>query len=324
VSNLVRDRLLARFAPGGQIEAIEPDASTRSFFRLRRTDGATRVVVVDEAGGTPALARMEAARDALAEAGVRVPRIERRDEPLRALLMEDLGGNLLADALSGLDQEAQRALYREAGAMAGRITARATPLVGEEHLLARPQLDRERLRMELGFFLVHDIAGRRGIHDRSLLGALGDFLDWIADEVASGEPCLAHRDFHARNLLLQEDGHLAVVDFQDALLAPALYDLASLVRDPYVEPGGALEEAAREGFAAEAGDFDSRRLAWTALQRDLKALGTYAYQVRIRGRALFEPAIPRAESLVGRALRELPREVSHEATPLFRQIGLLH
>ncbi|GIR63737.1 MAG: hypothetical protein CM15mP68_4030 [Pseudomonadota bacterium] len=41
-----------------------------------------------------------------------------------------------------------------------------------------------------------------------------------------------HRDYHCRNLLFNQN-QLGVVDFQDALIGPGLYDIASLLRDCY-------------------------------------------------------------------------------------------
>ena len=43
-----------------------------------------------------------------------------------------------------------------------------------------------------------------------------------------------HRDFHSCNLLVREDGGLAVIDFQDAVRGPLSYDLASLLWDRYI------------------------------------------------------------------------------------------
>ncbi len=42
---------------------------------------------------------------------------------------------------------------------------------------------------------------------------------------------LVHRDYHSRNLMLQPDGTLGVIDFQDAVRGPLTYDLVSLLRD---------------------------------------------------------------------------------------------
>ena len=45
---------------------------------------------------------------------------------------------------------------------------------------------------------------------------------------------LCHRDYHSRNLMLSQ-GQLYLIDFQDARMGPDTYDLASLLRDSYVD-----------------------------------------------------------------------------------------
>ena len=55
--------------------------------------------------------------------------------------------------------------------------------------------------------------------------------------------CLNHRDYHSWNLMIHDEA-VCVIDFQDALLAPPQYDLASLLNDritdaviqPHMEP----------------------------------------------------------------------------------------
>jgi aminoglycoside/choline kinase family phosphotransferase len=94
-------------------------------------------------------------------------------------------------------------------------------------------------------------------------------------------------------------------------MGPVTYDLASLVYDPYVElaegevavclaafaEGAADPAAAREALDAE--------LPRMALQRLLKAVGTYAYQTRVRGSSVYRPyiapALARARAVAGRA-----------------------
>lgn len=95
-----------------------------------------------------------------------------------------------------------------------------------------------------------------------------------------------HRDYHSRNLLWGADHVTRVVDFQDALRGPLLYDLASLLRDCYVRFDEAAVARWRERYrmlAADAGlpvDTDPSRFArvldLTGVQRQLKALGIFA------------------------------------------------
>ena len=56
----------------------------------------------------------------------------------------------------------------------------------------------------------------------------------IVDELAAEPRVLCHRDYHSRNLMLRDE-RLCIIDFQDARLGPDTYDLASLLRDSYVD-----------------------------------------------------------------------------------------
>jgi aminoglycoside/choline kinase family phosphotransferase len=94
-----------------------------------------------------------------------------------------------------------------------------------------------------------------------------------------------HRDYHSRNLMLTPDNSPGIIDFQDAVHGPITYDLASLLRDSYIEWPESLVEAwlqkhhhalqqnqpdipAWEHFKT---DFD-----WMSAQRHLKVLGIFA------------------------------------------------
>jgi aminoglycoside/choline kinase family phosphotransferase len=105
------------------------------------------------------------------------------------------------------------------------------------------------------------------------------YASLIAQTQEQPQVCV-HRDYHCRNLLFEE-GELGVVDFQDALMGPALYDLASLLRDCYhvfAEPQ--IERWLRTYVADSTLDLDpvaaKRWLDLTAVQRQLKAIGIFA------------------------------------------------
>lgn len=46
--------------------------------------------------------------------------------------------------------------------------------------------------------------------------------------------CLVHRDYHSRNIMVIKE-QVKIIDFQDARLGHPLYDLASLLEDPYTK-----------------------------------------------------------------------------------------
>lgn len=152
------------------------------------------------------------------------------------------------------------------------------------------EMDGNRLRFELSFFRVHFLEGFLNVatedHIRESLKRLGE-------QVASYPRALAHRDFHSDNLILERDtGRLRVVDFQDALLAPRAYDMASMAVDAYreVSPAEARRWMRRAGDASGCGEREFQNIA---LQRALKALGTFGFQVTRRKNVRYLPPIAR-------------------------------
>jgi len=259
----------------GQLEPVAGDASNRRYFRLRCPRGA--VVVMEAPPATENNAAFLAVQQALQSRGVRVPDILAVDMARGYLLLEDLGDRLLLPALSpataerwyGLAFGILDRLARDTGV--GLAAAYDAPLLREE-LSRLPAWFLERL---LGLTLT--------AQERDLLAAVEELL---VDSALAQPQVLVHRDFHSRNLMIQGDGELAVIDFQDAVRGPVTYDLVSLLRDCYIRwpearvEGWALayrERLCRAGLleGVDAPTF----LRWfdlMGLQRHLKVLGTFA------------------------------------------------
>ncbi len=126
---------------------------------------------------------------------------------------------------------------------------------------------------------------------------------------------LCHRDYHSRNLMLSE-GSLYIIDFQDARMGPDTYDLVSLLRDSYVDIADReLDELiayflalkTRDGAPAAAADEFRRRFDLMALQRNLKALGTFGYQTITRRNTVYIQYIPRTLRYARTNLEKYPR-----------------
>lgn len=109
----------------------------------------------------------------------------------------------------------------------------------------------------------------------------------IIDHVLKQPYVFMHRDFHCKNLLRKSDDCLGVIDYQDAMAGPITYDLASLLRDCYID--WPEEEMIKwvlyyKQQAHQAGLLDrviSDKIFltwfdWTSIQRHLKALFTFA------------------------------------------------
>jgi len=221
-----------------RVTRLEGGASPRTFWRARMPDGTTRVVMVmpddplrpDEAADRPADGELPwlAMQRALAARGVPVPEVFRASDDRRLLLVEDLGDVRLYDAVRDLAPAAREAAYGAPVALLGRFQAATADLTvpaifGPAHM-----------RAELEEFAAMGLEARLGITldplDRAVLDRA--FEDLVA-RLDALPKVLAHRDFQSQNLMLTARG-LVLVDFQDAFMAPAVYDAVALLRDSYV------------------------------------------------------------------------------------------
>ncbi len=150
------------------------------------------------------------------------------------VLQEDLGDLSLQEALKEASPSRREELYRQALdqlVVLQREAARAP----QRAICFQIAFDFEKLSWEMHFFWKHFLEGYRrcdlSVEDRA---SMADGFHRLCTEISSWPRVLTHRDFHSRNLMSYGDA-LYWIDFQDARMGPAHYDLASLLRDSYVE-----------------------------------------------------------------------------------------
>ena len=254
---------------GASIERVVPlrvEASHRRFFRVWMAQAPSSAVVM---ASPPALERNDAfvaMQRLFSGARLPVPEIIAMDRESGYFLLSDLGERHLEEAYGGPDE---RHALELAIASLVRIQGIETQAVAP--------YEESRLRDELGIFSEWFLG--RWLGEALEPGAQSAFEALIDN--ALGQPqCLIHRDYHCRNLLLDRDGRLGIVDFQDALIGPATYDLACLLWDCYhafeEEPLRRWQERyrvqSRFDFTTEA---LARALDLTGLQRQFKAVGIF-------------------------------------------------
>jgi aminoglycoside/choline kinase family phosphotransferase len=304
---------------GPSVQPLSGDASTRRYFRVR--DGELSVVLALYPEPFDAeTSSFRVVRELLAGFELPVPAVLDHDGDRGIFLLEDLGDLTLQQALEDKDQRRRTALYSEAIEQLVRLQ-RAAALGPRQAACFEIAFDIEKLTWELHYFLKHFVEGLRGARlsteDRSTIAGA---FHRLCEEIASWPRVLCHRDYHSRNLMLHA-GRLFWVDFQDARMGPASYDLASLLRDSYVElPEGLVADQA-EGFRQRACPGESRQLflrrfELASLQRNLKALGTFGYQAALRGNPVYMPYVPRTLAHARRNLLRHP-----ELEPLHRALA---
>jgi aminoglycoside/choline kinase family phosphotransferase len=243
---------------------------------------------------------------------VPIPTVIGHADDIGVLALEDLGDVTLQAHLGAASAAEHAALYREAVALIATLQKRGAELASPDYIPYTIAFDVEKLSWELDFFIKHFVEAYRGV----VIGPaareeLQREFAVLVEELASEPRVLCHRDYHSRNLMLHH-GKLYIIDFQDARMGPDTYDLVSLLRDSYVDlPEQNVEDLiayflAVKGETGEAGRF-RKRFDLMALQRNLKALGTFGYQTTTRGNTVYLQYMPRTLSYARATLRQYPR-----------------
>jgi aminoglycoside/choline kinase family phosphotransferase len=317
VRGRIDEFLAAAGVTGARVVPLTGDASDRRYFRVLHRDEPSQVLAVHPGAidfeGMPFVnvARL------LAAMPVPVPRILGHSDALGIIALDDLGDVTLQAHLGAASPAEHKALYRQAVAFIETLQRRGAELESPDYLPYRVAFDVEKLTWELQFFAKHFLEGYRGATlQASTREALAAEFTAVAEELAGERRVLCHRDYHSRNLMLHE-GSLYIIDFQDARMGPDTYDLVSLLRDSYVDFTEAEVEELIAFFVAlqSPGSSDQlrtqnefrRRFDLMAVQRNLKALGTFGFQTIARGNPVYIQYIPRTLNYLRANLERYPR-----------------
>jgi len=287
---------LAKSRP--RVVPLTGDASDRRYFRVLVPDRPSIVLSLYSAPFEfETMSFVNVAR-LLARMPVPVPALLGHAEDLGVLALEDLGDVTLQAHLGAATPAEHAALYREAVALIATLQRRGAELASPEYLPYGIAFDVEKLTWEMDFFIKHFVEAYRGIVIApDTREALRREFAGLIETLAAEPRVLCHRDYHSRNLMLHR-GRLCIIDFQDARLGPDTYDLVSLLRDSYVDlPEQTVDELiayflALKGESGAQRDF-RQRFDHMALQRNLKALGTFGYQTTARRNPVYIQYIPR-------------------------------
>lgn len=257
------------------------DASFRRYFRydvvpaMQDKLGATLVAMdaPPERENVPAYIHVQGL---LFDAGVTVPAIAARDVEQGFLLLGDLGTTTY---LARLDSDNAAFMYSDAVDALLKFQMASQPGV-------LPEFDRAFIMRELNIFPEWYLNRHLGVTlDDKQQATLDKVFEAIAANVLAQQQVYMHRDFHSRNLMFLDQFNPGVLDFQDAVYGPVTYDLASLLRDAYIQWDEeiVLDWVVRYWQSAKGAglpvnpDIDAfyRDFEFMALQRHLKILGIF-------------------------------------------------
>ncbi len=276
--------------PGAQLQRASVDAGFRSYWRTHGA-GPSRIVM-DSPPGQEEVRPWLRMRDLLENGGVRVPQVLARDVEAGFLLLEDLGGPTLAQAI---DADSADAWFARAIDELLKLQAIAPPEgMGEfgEALLQRDAglFEEWFLGRHLGIALDCDGSDKLELVQRRLM-----------DNALSQARVLTHRDFMPRNLMptLPQP---AVLDFQDCVRGPVAYDPISLFKDAFLSwplrrvDGWLAQYHARAraaGLPVPPWPRFLRDADWLGVQRHLKILGIFCRLHYRDGKSKYIADLPR-------------------------------
>lgn len=252
------------------------DASFRRYFRVE-TDDAQSFIAMDAPPSHENVGPFLHVAALLQETGVSVPEILAEDKENGFLLLTDFGTQTYLNELS---ENTASSLYGDAINALIQIQLHSDPA-------PLPAYDRELLMREL-MLLPEWYLGKHinvTLTDAQNKELLTVFEHIIENNLAQPH-VYVHRDYHSRNLMKIETRNPGIIDFQDAVYGPITYDIASLLRDAYIEweEEKVLDwvvrywERARKFGLPVNPDIDLfyRDFEWMGLQRHLKILGIFA------------------------------------------------
>lgn len=277
--NILKDEKL------GEVDKLTGDASTRRYYRIY-TDNKSYVVCLDN----PYTEGVEkhpflSVQQFLAANNVKVPQILDHNLPKGYSLQEDLGNVTLLTHLSKINCiEEEYMIYKKI--IDQLIALHRIP----ESKINNPNLfqlkfDFQKYMDETRFTFKYFMNFFSKISDENIISELEKLFMPIMERLASQKMVITHRDFHSRNVMVQ-DGEFVFIDFQDARWGIPQYDLVSLLEDCYYDlneenrqklkryyydnlPVSALGQGSYEEFLSLYDDM--------LIQRVFKAVGSFCY-----------------------------------------------
>jgi aminoglycoside/choline kinase family phosphotransferase len=300
---------------------LHGDASYRTYFRVFLEDGKTLILMQMPEGKASVSEEITNFKGVhteppfinvskfLKSSGVNVAEIYHYSEKDHLMILEDLGDGLMSKVVGNAGDEVKRRWYRRAIDLLVSIQKKTRNADKSKCVALQRSFDEVLLNWEFDHFLEYGVEERLKVtvpeEDRKSFTASTRLIS----KTISGLPYgFTHRDFQSRNILLI-DSALYLIDFQDALLGPAAYDLVSLLRDSYVRLSPALVEELIGYYCGKSGkEYMSFRREFDLItcQRKLKDAGRFVFIDRVKKNPDFLKYIPASLGYVKEALERLP------------------
>jgi aminoglycoside/choline kinase family phosphotransferase len=306
VATFLQEEFPHRYAPE-KVSPLQGDASTRQYFRYQGDDQSFILAVYPDLFD-PENFNYRQIHDLFREIGLPVPKIITLEPKLGIVLQEDLGDETLQQRLAVAHAPQRKHLLSTAIDHIATIQREGIKALRPEYQAAELAFDQETLNWELLFFRRHYLEDYRRLNQVDENQLREEFYQ-LTVELSRLPRCLCHRDYQVRNLMIRDDT-LYITDFQDARWGPFSYDLAALLKDSIELAEEEMEKyqdyyLSQGTFPGQPKDF-LRQFQLMCIQRLLKALGTYGYQIAVSGKDIYRQYLPGSLQRVLDSLQSIP------------------
>lgn len=331
---------------------LEGDASSRSYIRLVKNDKTCLLMnAPPQSDGPPirdgkayskiahlaeGMTSFVAVADALGKSGLSVPTVSHHDAEQGFLIIRDLGNAPFYHLIKNLSES-----HEELGALAIDVLVhlrenKPTNLAVEGKPYHIPHYDNQALSIEAELAIDWYWPAVKGneIEADNRLAFTNLWLP-LFEKVQQNANHWVLRDFHSPNLMaLEGDNALAkvgVIDFQDACIGHAAYDVVSLCQDARITVSRPLENALKQRYVNSVlqnePDFDQEEflLAYAILgaQRASKIIGIFVRLAKRDGKTGYLTHLPRCwdyleRNLEHRALSDIKSWYDNQFPALLR------
>jgi len=247
--------------------------------------------VSDEIGGSvDAVTELPwcSVRTLLEARGVRVPALIVHDTEHGVVLHEDLGDETVE---RWLKRAAPSTVYPACLQLLEQFQA-ATADPPDGFVGLQRGFDHDLLTHELWHYIEYGVEARYGVTlNHAERGRFSAVFRDLVNALLALPQCQVHRDFPSRTIMHLPRDALALIDFQDVMQGPWIYDVVALLRDSYVElPPDTIDAlleglstyAQARGWATHSGDV-RRAFALQTIQRKLKDTGRFVFFEEVKG-----------------------------------------
>ncbi|MEM8540650.1 MAG: tRNA (adenosine(37)-N6)-threonylcarbamoyltransferase complex ATPase subunit type 1 TsaE [Pseudomonadota bacterium] len=327
-SQLIRDFLNTHIGLNAKRLAFSGDASARAYELIDVGESGRSLILMD-APKTPdgppiydglpysqvvhlaeEVSAFVAISELLISKGFAAPKIIAHNMPEGLLLIENLGNEKIVDGNNRPIEER----YLASAEVLAQVHAVHWPQEyslpdGSMHLIPRYDVR----AMRTGLSLLPDWWGRENDLSAEVAAELYALWEPIFERFQTGYDDIIIRDYHSPNIIWSSEkegsDRIGIIDHQDAMIGPGLYDVASLMQDARTIVSPELQEKILQTYCAARGnnpDFDEQQarldIATLCAFRNSRLLGLWVRLDLRDNKPRFRSYVPQTKTYLAQAL----------------------